>query len=155
MKYKFIIKTSVAKKQPHSITEPVEDKVLDLLIDKNESYNIELQIESLQSINKQVADNICYSNKLKNEQRLRKFIFSKPISLYMGLRLFSKYPLKITEPIDIALLLKENPDKNLSVIKGRSYSDRLDKQLTSLLNTLQQLRIQLVYLKKVSFLVTR
>jgi len=131
-KERFIIKTSVAKKQPRSITEPIEDKVLDLLIDKNESYNIELQIESLQSINKQATNNTCYSNKLKNEQRQQKYIFSRPMSIYIGLRLFSKYPLNITEPVNIESLLKENPDKTLSVIKGRSYSNSIDKQLTSL-----------------------
>jgi uncharacterized protein (TIGR02285 family) len=132
-KEKFIIETSVTKKKSRAALEPIESKVLDLLIEKNERYNIELQVSPLQPKHEQPADYICYSNKLKTESRLQQYIFSKPMTLYMGLRLFSKHKLTTSEPVDIALLLQSNPNKNLATLKERSYTDYLDNLLSSLL----------------------
>lgn len=131
-KKKFIIKTDVTKQQAHSTVEPIEGKILDLLIDKNEHFTIELQVESQQSINKQVANNICFSNKIKTKEREKDFIFSKPMSIYMGLRLFSRLPLTVSGPVDITQLLQENADKKLTVTQGRSYTELLDNQLLRL-----------------------
>jgi hypothetical protein len=133
-KEKIILQTSVTQKQPRSRSEPIESKVLDLLINKNETYNIELQIESLSSAGNTFEKNVCFSNKLKTEARLRQYIFSQPMSLYMGLRIFSKQKITVTEPIDIALLLKNTPSKVLAMMKGRSHTDKLDNQLSTLLS---------------------
>ena len=91
-----------------------------------------MQVSPLHPTNEQSANNNCYSNKLKTESRLQKYIFSKPMTLYMGLRLFSKHKITNVEPLDIALLLKENPSKHLAALKERSYTDHLDNQLSSL-----------------------
>jgi len=133
-KEKFIIKTSVTKEKSREKEEPIESKVLDLLIDKNQNFNIELQMGSLTTTDNQVESNICYSNKLKTKERLKKYIFSKPMSIYMGLRLHSDEQIEVTQPIDIAWLLKEHPRKTLSIIKERSYTDSLDNQLNSILS---------------------
>lgn len=134
-KEKIIIETSVTKKTSRSVIEPIESKVLDLLIDKNEDFNIELKIATQSSSNNEKEKNICYSNKLKTKTRSDKYIFSKPMTFYMGLRLYSKHQLHGSEPVELAKLVKNNPNKKLSVIKGRSYTDSIDEQLLALLPT--------------------
>lgn len=134
-KQTFIIKTSTValeNDKEAQQTETIERSVLNLIVEKNEQYNIELTYGELDLTISNKEQNICFSNKLKTAKRLETFIFSKPMTMYMGQRLYSKTVLNLTEPIALPLLLKTEPSKSLGVVEGRSYSQNIDHTLQTL-----------------------
>ncbi|MCO4799339.1 MAG: hypothetical protein KC484_09000 [Colwelliaceae bacterium] len=85
--------------------------------------------------------NICVVNKIKTKERLEKYIFSKPINLFLGRRLYqhSAYsPLSTMYSPDYQVNLLElfNERKNSQLlISGQiSYGDILDEQIAALPN---------------------
>lgn len=76
-----------------------------------------------------LADNVCFSDLIKNEKRVNKFYISKPLSLFIGQKLYSEIPLVMKEPINIQHLLKSNNQLRLGTVSGRSYGTKLDNIL--------------------------
>lgn len=69
---------------------------------------------------------------VKTDEREKHFIFSKPSSLYMGLRLYSKTDLHLSHSIDLAQFLANHPLTKLGMIKGQRYGDAIDTQLNNI-----------------------
>jgi uncharacterized protein (TIGR02285 family) len=154
-----------------SLKEPDNEKIILLADDKSDLVNyispnltsigtdttrmllnhlsgFELSIEHAQipRINKLLIrhPNICTANRVKNEQRLQENIFSLPLNIYSGLRLYYISDKKIEDKmnqfssvlfndkgqlISLALLFKVFPKQMLGISKGRSYGGVIDQQL--------------------------
>ncbi len=81
------------------------------------------------------GQSICITNKIKTHQRAQQFIFSKPINLFLGRRLYQFSDLSsqgINEPISLAELFVQYPQRRLIVSDQISYGDKLDQQITKL-----------------------
>jgi uncharacterized protein (TIGR02285 family) len=110
------------------------NNTLSLLFDQLDEYDFEFKIlndysKTLQN-NKQ--DNLCYSDMLKTQARIKHFDFSSPSSLFLGLRAYSKKPMPYSESINIENVLTQNKGYTLGVVNGRSYGDSLDKQIRNI-----------------------
>ncbi len=77
-----------------------------------------------------LADNICFSDLIENDVRAKNFYISKPLSLFLGQKLYSAKPLLVAEPINIQQLLQNNKQLRIGTVSGRSYGKQLDKMLT-------------------------
>lgn len=76
------------------------------------------------------SKNVCLRNIVKTQEREKSFLFSKPQTLFLGLRLyFSPHiaPLKIQELNKLSLfeIFKSNTDLVIGIEKGRAYGDEL------------------------------
>lgn len=85
--------------------------------------------------------NICVVNKIKTKERLGKYIFSKPINLFLGRRLYqhSAYsPLSTMYSPDYQVnlleLFEERKNSQLLISGQISYGDVLDEQIAALPN---------------------
>jgi len=83
--------------------------------------------------------NRCVVNKIRTKERLDKYIFSLPINLFLGYRLYqhnTNTPLPGYTSFDSKLhldeLFKKSPDARVLISDQISYGDVLDNQLTSL-----------------------
>jgi len=121
-----ILRTGLLEQKAN--VEPIEKRVLDLLIERNTEFNIELDYSTDEkNIQEREGHAICYSNRLKTQARLKQYFFSQPMTMYGGLRLFSKEPIKQKEPIDIQQLLAGASNRHLGLVRNRSYSEKIDK----------------------------
>jgi len=109
----------------------IESKVLNLVIDRLNDHQLEpkvlrtyLDIDKYRDIPK-----ACFSNMLKNKAREEHFIFSNPMAMYLGLRLYSNSKLTSQKPIDLLELMSSNPGKQLGISPGQSYGVYLDGQI--------------------------
>jgi uncharacterized protein (TIGR02285 family) len=83
--------------------------------------------------------NVCVVNKIKTKERLDKYIFSLPINLFLGYRLYqhntytslSGYA-SFDKKLSLDELFKQLPDARVLISDQISYGDALDTQLTSL-----------------------
>lgn len=124
--------------------ESIESKVLDLVTDKLETFGVEYSLMSDYSNmiwNFKDSDRTCVNNVVKTKEREKYFIFSKPLIFYMGIRLYSKFPLtdpvdnshmENDQPLDILQLLKNDPYKKFGTVKSQKYNDELLSQLVNL-----------------------
>lgn len=112
----------------------LENQLFNLIRANLKGYNIEFKVlHSLLEINKyQNKENTCFDLMIKTGEREKNFIFSKPSSLYMGLRLYSKTKLNTPQPIDLKKLLAKKATVKLGVRAGRSYGSKVDKQLKAI-----------------------
>lgn len=112
----------------------LENQLFNLIRANLKGYNIEFKVlHSLLEINKyRQKENTCFDLMIKTDERAKDFIFSKPSSLYMGLRLYSKTKLTTPQPINLKNLLAEKPTVKLGVRAGRSYGSKVDKQLKAI-----------------------
>jgi len=83
--------------------------------------------------------NICVVNRIKTKERLKKYIFSLPINLFIGRRLYQNIefpPLTLVDKpnssINLATLFTQKPDAKILITKQISYGDKLDAQLAKL-----------------------
>lgn len=80
----------------------------------------------------------CLSNRLKTPQREAKYLYTKPINIYMGLRLYYRHDHKIpTDAIDkngklisLVALFNRHTKRKLLVLSGRSFGQTLDAQIS-------------------------
>lgn len=82
---------------------------------------------------------ICIVNKIKTKERLEKYIFSRPINLFLGRRLYQHNgysPLSNRHTpnfqVNLNRLFKERPDAQLLISSQISYGDILDEQIDAL-----------------------
>jgi len=87
--------------------------------------------------------NICTSNRIKTEKRLKENLFSSPVNLFLSTRLYFLHETRYNQGADLfASLLNESgeltsfealfsafPEFVLGVSKGRSFGSALDNQL--------------------------
>jgi len=114
--------------------ESIEKNVFNLIQAQLEKYNIEFKIlNSLVNINQyHKKENTCFSNMLKTDERARNFIFSEPSYFYMGLRLYSKTDLNLSDSIDLGTFLANHPKTKLGITPGQSYGAEITKQLSNI-----------------------
>lgn len=108
--------------------DPIEGKVLRILVGQIDEYDIELKYERDRRLKTNIQRQ-CYSNKLKTPEREQHFIFSKPMALYLGLRLYSHKPLSVTEPVELASFVNQQDDGVLGVVENVSYTEPVDQQI--------------------------
>jgi uncharacterized protein (TIGR02285 family) len=67
-------------------------------------------------------------NRIKTKERANKYIFSKPINLFLNRRLFQspKHPPLKDTSVDLIALFKKYPNRVLIVSHQLSYGDKLD-----------------------------
>jgi len=82
---------------------------------------------------------ICVVNKIRTKERLDKYIFSLPINLFLGYRLYqhnssASLPghTSFDSKLNLDELFKNSPDARVLISDQISYGDVLDNQLTSL-----------------------
>lgn len=135
-----------------------------LLLDEFKGYSYELQPASMSRIDKllRTQDNVCAINRVKNAAREQRSDFSRPINLYMGLKLYyltgqKNLPESVFnsagELMSLKALFEVMRHQSLGKYQGRSYGEILDRQLarvkahnlfirggnTSLINMMQML----------------
>lgn len=114
-----------------------------MLLRRLDNYDIESKSASFSRITELLTtvDNACVATRIKTSERQNDHIFSLPLNVYPGLRLFylaSKDPLpnelfNDQEQIkSLKSLFLMYPRRKLSVAPGRSLGDYLDNQVKSL-----------------------
>ncbi len=126
--------------EPYNITTDTSNLLLSAL----EGYQIELQVRSLPNIEKLLKSNktaFCAPNRIKTAERERDSLFSLPLNVYPGLRLFSteaaqQIPAKLSNEqsqlLSLVDLFTHFPDKVLAVSTGRSHGYYLDQQIAQI-----------------------
>tara|TARA_R110000737_G_scaffold298233_2_gene305077 strand:+ start:665 stop:2146 length:1482 start_codon:yes stop_codon:yes gene_type:complete len=76
-----------------------------------------------------LKDNVCFTDLIKTKERERHFIASKPISIYLGLSLYSTEKLAVSSPVKLDELLRSDNQLLLGTVNGRSYGSNLDSIL--------------------------
>jgi uncharacterized protein (TIGR02285 family) len=104
---------------------------LNIVFEQLEQYRVEYKLlnnftDYYDFANK---ENTCISDMIKTPEREEYFLFSKPISLYLGLHLYSTSPLNIDEPIKLKQLFTQYPNYKLGTVLGRSYGEALDIEI--------------------------
>jgi len=110
------------------------NNTLSLLFDQLDEYDFEFKILNDYSniLQNSKQENICYSDMLKTQVRLKNFNFSSPSSLFLGLRVYSKKRLPYSGKVSIRSVLTGNEDYTLGIVNGRSYGEGLDLKLNSI-----------------------
>ncbi len=131
------------KKQPTYIGM----ETLNLLANSIKNYQIKLTYAPLARVDYllQNKQNICATNRIKNTERETFGLFSLPLNLYPGLRLYyvendnvtaNKIPEhllnKQNQVISLSALFNALPAKKLGLYQSRSYGEGLDKDIASL-----------------------
>mgnify|MGYP000197197817 CR=1 FL=1 len=79
------------------------------------------------------GDSICITDRVKTPEREAKYLFSKPVNIFMSRRLYfndtsKKVPeLDANKPVDIVKLFENNKDITLLLSNQMSYGKKLDK----------------------------
>jgi len=107
---------------------------LNIVFEQLEQYRIEYRLlnDFSDYSNYANTENTCISDMMKTTKREGSFLFSKPISLYLGLHLYSTSPLNIDEPLKLAQLFRQYPNAKLGTVLGRSYGEGLDNEIKEL-----------------------
>lgn len=106
---------------------------LHFIFDEMMGYEFEFkQLKDIEEIYRlKNRSNVCFTDLIKTEQRLKHFISSRPVSLYLGLQLFSTTKLNYQSPLSIRDILEKQPDMLLGSVNGRSYGEELDNLFNS------------------------
>lgn len=114
--------------------ESIESNVFNLIQAQLNKYNIEFKIRTslVDMVQHHKEENTCFNNMLKTDERAKKFIFSEPSYFYMGLRLYSKTDLNLSDSIDLASFLGDHPKTKLGITPGQSYGVEIAKQLSNI-----------------------
>ena len=109
-----------------------EGQTLALMFNLLNGYQIEFKpFKNIAKMYQQgLGDNVCFSDLINSNKRSKEFWVSKPLSLFLGQKLYSTTPLTMKEPIDLQKLLKTDRQKRLGTINGRNYGHQLDSILT-------------------------
>jgi len=123
--------SNLLNRKKNDTRSSIEAKILNLVTDKLQYHQLEpkllrtyLDIEKYKD-----TPSTCFSNMLKNKEREQHFIFSQPMAMYLGLRLYSKFQLAIKEPIDLVKLMSSNTQYQLGIAPGQSYGIFLDQKI--------------------------
>lgn len=114
-----------------------EGQIINLIQAKLENYRIEFKVLlSLENINQYSSEErTCFNVMLKTAERAKRFIFSEPSSLYMGLRLYSKTDLHLSDPIELSDLLAAHPKAKIGITLGQNYGSQIEQQLSNINQT--------------------
>ena len=118
----------------------IDSDTNNLLLAKLKQFDIRLQYTPLGRIEKLMTsgENYCIANRLKNSARVKENIFSLPLNLFVGLRLYSTQSVAPTlmsstgELNSLHDLFLTQPENLLLVSRGRSYGDILDQQIADI-----------------------
>jgi uncharacterized protein (TIGR02285 family) len=112
--------------------ESIESNVFNLIRAQLEKYSIEFKVHSsLEDIEQSHKEkNVCFNNMLKTDGRTKNFIFSKPSYFHMGLRLYSKTDLNLSDSIDLISFLQSQPKAKLGITAQQSYGVEIARQLS-------------------------
>lgn len=127
--------------KPHNAASDINN----LLFTTLSHYEVELQTVPIARLNLllKTGQKTCATSRVKTAARLKENLFSLPVSLYMGLRLYfiasneamPKYLVNKNEQIvSLKALFDRYPNRILGTNKGRSYGESLDPQI-ALLNS--------------------
>ncbi|QOL26834.1 transporter substrate-binding domain-containing protein [Thalassotalea sp. LPB0316] len=105
---------------------------LNLIFDQMIHYHVEYKlVRDFSNITDYAQqENTCFSDMIKTPEREKRFIFSKPTSLYLGMALHSAQPLAIEGDAQLSELATYLPDYKLGLVNGRSYGEILDQQIS-------------------------
>lgn len=132
--------TNMVEHYRHRSPIDVASDTNNLLLDSLSKYQFEFQIVPSARIERLMMDNehVCVTNRLRTPSREKKYLFSQPLNLYLGIRLYYLAN-HITMPKTV--LNNKGQVKSLSVLfehfsqgriglsKGRSYGRALDQQV--------------------------
>jgi len=101
----------------------------------NFSYQRLSSVEKVLNNKQNVKSITCVINALKNPERERNYVFSSPVSLYQGLRLYSTTKLQPSGAVNLSKILNQNPLLKLGIHTGRSYETSLDRTFKTISKT--------------------
>ncbi len=118
----------------------IDSDTNNLLLARIKHFQIKLQYTPLGRIEKlmETGDNYCIANRLKNKSRQKRNIFSLPLNLFLGLRVYSSKQVPnqfINEQGELPTLnhlFEDVQNKVLLISRGRSYGDLLDQQIANI-----------------------
>jgi uncharacterized protein (TIGR02285 family) len=133
--------------RPTTESLSVADDTIRLLMERLSQYNFQHKFAHNPSIERLLKKipNSCAPNRLKTPERIKNYLYSLPINLYLGLHLYYKksevLPLLLPSMlndkgklIDLSTLFLHNHEYILGIDKGRSFGEFLDNQITDLDN---------------------
>jgi len=139
-------KASLLNFHQNSINSDTTHLLLDALDqDKENEYIITFQIAQLPRTNlllASTAKTTCASNRMKTPERELNNVFSTPVNLYMGYRLYylaskGNFPEQLfskdKQLTSLLALFAMFPKRVLAITKGRSYGDYFNQQISKLL----------------------
>jgi len=114
-----------------------------LVLNSLDNYQLDFLLAQIPRINLLLKsnDNICVGNRVKTNERALYNVFSLPLNIYPGLRLYyvKKYsnipPSLLNESLAIKslpTLFDEQPNNILGISKGRSFGKYLDEQVNKI-----------------------
>lgn len=118
---------------------------INLVLKALKGYQLTFQLVSIPRINLLLksTDNICVANRVKTKERALSNIFSLPLNIYPGLRLYymdkySDIPRSLFNQNDelnsLSELFNKRSGKVIGFSKGRSFGMYLDKQISQIPN---------------------
>ena len=81
------------------------------------------------------SNNTCIANKIRTKAREQHFIFSEPVVMYPGLRLYATQPLNLkdsSQSIKLSALFASQPRLTIGVPEGQYFSKAINKELGEL-----------------------
>jgi len=117
--------------------DSIESKIINLIQAKLENYSIEFKVLlSLENINQySKEENTCFNVMVKTAERAKSFLFSEPSSLYMGLRLYSKTDLHLSDSIELSSFLAARQNTKIGITLGQNYGSEIEEQLRNINQT--------------------
>lgn len=163
--FSFLCQASIEKKDLIWLTDDDKDltdlKMFDkdisigtdttnLVLKELSDYNIDFQLVQIPRAGKLMKGmgNVCISNRIKTEERQVDNVFSFPVNIFPGLRLYYLKDQKrlLAEGKDtrifneqgelrsLSVLFNIYPDSVIAITKGRSFGEAVDKQLQQVSN---------------------
>jgi len=91
------------------------------------------QLESAEkNMKENIKDNICLLNAIKTPQREKSYFMSNPITMYQGIRLYSRKKLSDSKTVNLPEIIKNNPNYTLGLSYNRSYGSAVDNLLSQI-----------------------
>lgn len=111
---------------PHS-----KEQSLHFIFDRMDKYEFEFKLlkDIAQIYQFKDEKNMCFSDLIRTQEREKYFTASKPISIFLGMRLYSTNRLTHENRINLSELMEKNPNFRLGTASGRSYGVQLDQKL--------------------------
>lgn len=123
-------------------TSNVASDLNNLLFGELSNLPIDVQIVPIARLNLQLkaTPNGCAVSRVKTKARLKENVFSLPMSVYMGLRLYflpstsmkANLSNNKNQLISLKRVFDTYPNRVLGTNRGRSYGDKLDRQMALL-----------------------
>ncbi|MCJ8271547.1 MAG: hypothetical protein MJK04_19375, partial [Psychrosphaera sp.] len=123
-------------------TSNVASDLNNLLFSELSRLPVDVQIIPIARLNLRLkaTPNACAISRVKTTARLKDNVFSLPMSLYMGLRLYflpstpmnAKLSNDKNQLISLKAVFDTYPGRVLGTNRGRSYGDKLDRQMALL-----------------------